>query len=98
MLALEEGLIDSRRRWEPKDIWAKRLQMFGRASDDHSMSSWNIHNRVFATIRALLYDRRYFWHLAGMAFVADAVLTQLIIRYVACALQSSTTLLELNDL
>ena len=87
MLALEEGLIDSRRRrWDGAVFRPNDCKCLAEPPNDHSMSSWNLHNRVFATVRALLYDRRYFWHLAGMAFVVDAVLTQLIIRYVACAL------------
>ena len=36
--------------------------------------------------RELSLNRRYFWVVAAAVFMGDAALTQLIIRYVSCAL------------
>jgi hypothetical protein len=35
-------------------------------------------------LRALLTDQAYFWPLACLVIAADAVLTQIIIRFVSC--------------
>lgn len=35
-------------------------------------------------VRALLTDPAYFWILSGLVIAGDAVLTQLIIRFVSC--------------
>ncbi|KAG8956807.1 dolichyl-P-Man:Man(5)GlcNAc(2)-PP-dolichol alpha-1,3-mannosyltransferase [Tulasnella sp. 424] len=45
-------------------------------------STGTVFQGVASLLRALLLDRRYFWVLAGLAIVADAVLTQLVIRLV----------------
>ncbi|KAG8896620.1 dolichyl-P-Man:Man(5)GlcNAc(2)-PP-dolichol alpha-1,3-mannosyltransferase, partial [Tulasnella sp. 417] len=45
-------------------------------------SSGTLLQGAVSLLQALLLDRRYFWALAGLALVADAVLTQLVIRFV----------------
>lgn len=36
-------------------------------------------------VLALLNDPKYFWQLASLLIIGDAVLTQLIIRLISCA-------------
>lgn len=46
-------------------------------------TSTAIHN-VFGLARSLLFDQRYFWTLAVLVIIGDAVLTELIIRVIPC--------------
>ena len=39
---------------------------------------------VYDYIHSLLFDGRYFWALAGLVVLGDAVLTQLVIKFVPC--------------
>ncbi|KAL4067824.1 mannosyltransferase [Scleroderma citrinum] len=45
-------------------------------------SSSSLVNPVYDFIRSLLFERRYFWALASLVIVGDAVLTQLVIKFV----------------
>lgn len=40
--------------------------------------------------RSLLFDRRYFWYLAALTICGDAILTQLIVKFVPCKSAHST--------
>lgn len=39
---------------------------------------------VLRAVRALLTDRTYFWYTAALVIIGDAILTQLIIRFIPC--------------
>jgi len=41
-------------------------------------------SRPVASVKLLLNDKRYFWHLATLVIIADIVLTQLVIHFVPC--------------
>jgi alpha-1,3-mannosyltransferase len=47
-------------------------------------STLTIIQRCLHIARALLFDPTYFWALAGLVILGDAVLTGLIVRYVPC--------------
>jgi hypothetical protein len=53
------------------------------AGTPYNMSQTLTH-RLFALAKALLFDPKYFGHLAGLVILGDVVLTQLIIRFVPC--------------
>jgi alpha-1,3-mannosyltransferase len=42
-----------------------------------------IHN-VLGLVKSLLFDPRYFWSLATLVIIGDAVLTELIIKAIPC--------------
>ncbi|KAG1756515.1 mannosyltransferase [Suillus paluster] len=41
-----------------------------------------MHNSAFKCIRSLLFDQQYFWIIASLVILGDAILTQLIVRFV----------------
>ncbi|KAG9040245.1 dolichyl-P-Man:Man(5)GlcNAc(2)-PP-dolichol alpha-1,3-mannosyltransferase [Tulasnella sp. JGI-2019a] len=51
------------------------------AKSTHSTTAYQ--GQLVEAIRLLFTDRRYFWYLAILAILGDAVLTQLIIRYIS---------------
>jgi alpha-1,3-mannosyltransferase len=53
-----------------------------------------IASRPLALARALLFDRRYFFHLVGLLVLGELVLGLLIIAKVPCESPLGSTLLE----
>jgi hypothetical protein len=51
-------------------------------SSNHTVTSST--TAIFHGLRAFFVDLRYFWVLATLVIVGDAVLTELIIRFVPC--------------
>ena len=45
---------------------------------------------VTNVVRRLLYDPKLFWALAAVVIIGDAILTQLIIRFVSCSCTDSS--------
>lgn len=68
-------------------LWFKYMATFASAPMAKTASSPNTYLAQLVTaIKLLLNDKRYFWHLAILAILGDAVLTQLIIRFISCQL------------
>lgn len=47
-------------------------------------TQWEVFTHIRTVLERLLYDRRYFWYLAGLLVLGDTFLTQAIVRYIPC--------------
>jgi len=49
-----------------------------------TQASSTLFSLLYDCVHFLLFDNRYFWALAGLVVLGDAVLTQLVIKLVPC--------------
>lgn len=63
------------------------------ATDGQSRQRWQ---PIYNLVLSLLTDPRYFYVLAALVLVEDALLTQLIIRFVPCKLEAGTRSIRID--
>lgn len=58
------------------------------SNPSQAVSSSGLFRPLYEFLRSLLSDKRYFWQLCGVVILGDALLTQLIIRFIPCESES----------